>query len=599
MSEILSDLRTEFRTAILLRKKGLALALLKQLTSLDPDDQDSHSNLNELVKGVTREVERVTQQFTSPVGESTDRSALIDALDEKVPYWRSFSEEIPQLAALTVAVQSTGGLERELRSLLNQAECEDAVAKWLEEGGPMNLEGTLSILMKHLEAAQSCEESVHFKDWTKALADIESLDVNRLSDEIAGVTKWTAASRWRLKARRLIVTAKSMGGKKAKTEGPALASQLAELREELRTRPELSGKTSIDGQLVEASSVLTSLIDGPTPRVWLFPLAFIGMVAAITILLLTQTQNNPQDSDRIPQEQPNTTGSSAKIDGRNDPPPPKALPPVADADAYDPKPASDDVTISLPNDWKMVFRKVYLPSPTTKPGVLDFETAGKSATVWAPFSDSEGRYYLLAKYETTRGQYAQFMTLSAAAEASTALPITNITVEDIERFCEEMSKWLGNQSTFTLKSISGRPGRVRLPTMAEWQYAACGGIQTFGTPLFKERWPWGGPVTPREWHSGPASSSGKLRKVGVLAPHPLGMFDMLGNARELAATAGQYWMVGCDYGTADTEFSVFSNELIPRLMPNSNRAFQQPEVGFRLVLSADADAFQQGPTTDQ
>jgi formylglycine-generating enzyme required for sulfatase activity len=185
------------------------------------------------------------------------------------------------------------------------------------------------------------------------------------------------------------------------------------------------------------------------------------------------------------------------------------------------------------------------------------------------------------------------------AENNPALPITDVTVEEIERFCEKMSKWLGDQSSFTLKSVSGRPGRVGLPTLSEWQFAACGGVQTFGTPLFNERWPWGGPVTPREWHSGPASSSGELRKIGVLEPHPLGLFDVLGNARELAANDGQHWMVGCDYATADTEFTVFSNEQIPRLMPNSNRAFQQPEVGFRLVLSADADAFQQGQTEDK
>jgi hypothetical protein len=89
-----------------------------------------------------------------------------------------------------------------------------------------------------------------------------------------------------------------------------------------------------------------------------------------------------------------------------------------------------------------------------------------------------------------------------------------------------------------------------------------------------------------------------LRPVGILEAHPLGLFDVLGNARELAADNGQYWMVGCDYVTADSEFSAFSNEVVPRLKPEFNRPFQQPEVGFRLLLSADANAFEKGSSGD-
>jgi hypothetical protein len=598
MSDLLSNLRTEFRTAILLRNKGLALSLLKQLNSLDPGDEDSQSNLDELVKGVTRDVERVMQQFASPTGGSEDRAALIDALDEKVPYWKSFVEEIPGLAALTETVPSIEGLESQLKDLLKQGACDAAVKKWLGEGGPMNLEGSLTILLKHLEAAQSCEEAVQLQGWKKALEEIEGLDPKNLSDEIPEVKKWVAASSWRLKARGLIAQASALKGKAAKLEVEALAAQIAVMQEELRARPALSGGTSIDRKLAEASIVLAQQAGAPATHGWLFPLAFVGVIAAFAVALaMRDTDQLPESGTKGPPRGPETPESppTGAVTVTN-PAPVKPWRPAADKAAFDPKPSDDDVSIPMPNGWQMVFRKIYLPEPTVKPGLFQFEARGSSGTVWAPFSDKGGRYYLIAKHETSRGQYAQFMGLEA--DVAVSLPVTDVTVEDMEKFCELMSTWLGRQPGFSLKSVSGRPGRVRLPTLIEWQFAACGGVQTYGTPLFEERWPWGGPVTPREWHSGPASSSGELRPVGILEAHPLGLFDVLGNARELAADNGQYWMVGCDYVTADSEFSAFSNEVVPRLKPEFNRPFQQPEVGFRLLLSADANAFEKGSSGD-
>lgn len=92
------------------------------------------------------------------------------------------------------------------------------------------------------------------------------------------------------------------------------------------------------------------------------------------------------------------------------------------------------------------------------------------------------------------------------------LPIVNVSWNDAMEYC----KWLSE--------YSGR--KYRLPTEAEWEFAARGGNKS-------KNYIYSGSNNPFDvaWFDESTSESG-LRKVGTLKPNELGIYDMSGNASE-------------------------------------------------------------------
>jgi formylglycine-generating enzyme len=103
-------------------------------------------------------------------------------------------------------------------------------------------------------------------------------------------------------------------------------------------------------------------------------------------------------------------------------------------------------------------------------------------------------------------------------------PVVLISCEDALAYC----RWLSR--------VVGRP--VRLPTEAEWERAARGGVET-------QKFPWGDEIGPEHANflADPASKrNGGTRQVGTFPPNDYGLFDMSGNVWEWVAD----WY-GADY----------------------------------------------------
>lgn len=117
------------------------------------------------------------------------------------------------------------------------------------------------------------------------------------------------------------------------------------------------------------------------------------------------------------------------------------------------------------------------------------------------------------------------------------LPIVGISWSNAVAYCKWLSKQTGQH--------------YRLPTEAEWEYAAKGGINSKG---FK--YAGSDSINEVAWNEGNAAS--KVHRIGKLKPNELGIYDMSGNVWEWcednwhdnyknAPTDGSAWLHNEDY----------------------------------------------------
>ena len=164
----------------------------------------------------------------------------------------------------------------------------------------------------------------------------------------------------------------------------------------------------------------------------------------------------------------------------------------------------------------------------------------------------------------SNGSYLQDWSMSNYPTGEEDRPVAYITWYSADAYC----KWRGG----------------RLPTEAEWEFAASGGLD-------RPEYPWGNlPPTPT---SGNWSETGKKKTtdVGEFDPNGYGLYDMAGNVWEYtsdrwpdaspnAANSGaRYVIKGGSYGAAAVNLRVRYRDSHPALGSG-------PHVGFRCAKDA-------------
>jgi hypothetical protein len=269
----------------------------------------------------------------------------------------------------------------------------------------------------------------------------------------------------------------------------------------------------------------------------------------------------------------------------------------------------DDVVLPMPCGGAMAFRRVNVPSADAlddrrvqlgnPEARFAYAENTRSDYVGGGFADPKAknqRYYLIGKYEVTQLQYDALASATCpAAKDDGRLPKTGVTWPEAVHYSGRYADWLVRNAQARLPGEDGVPGFVRLPTEAEWEFAARGGIAVPEAVFEQPAYPM--PEGPQRhvWHAGTDSSNNELNAVGLLKPNPLGLHDMLGNAGEyvldafrlnkhsrLHGQAGGYTVKGGDFRTALGDIrSAARVEVVP---VDKNGERRDKATGFRLVV---------------
>jgi formylglycine-generating enzyme required for sulfatase activity len=142
--------------------------------------------------------------------------------------------------------------------------------------------------------------------------------------------------------------------------------------------------------------------------------------------------------------------------------------------------------------------------------------------------------FSIGKYEVTQAQWFAVMGNNPSSNQDRTLPVESVSWDDAQMFVQKLGQKTGK--------------KYRLPTEAEWEYAARAGSTT--------AYPWGNGDAELSVYAWFSANADVLNPVGRKKPNQLGLHDMLGNVWE--------WTQDCwnpSYIGAPTDGSAWTSDV--------------------------------------
>ena len=264
--------------------------------------------------------------------------------------------------------------------------------------------------------------------------------------------------------------------------------------------------------------------------------------------------------------------------GKHPKPAPKPEPKPKPKPKPDPKPAPKPrVTASYQNEVLRVgnvsYRMKYVSGGTF--------TMGATSEMESPYHNEKPTHqvtlssYYIGETELTQALWMAVMGSNPSRFEGDDLPVEKVSWNDCQTFISK------------LNALTGK--RFRLPTEAEWEFAARGGNQSRHTPYSGSS-----RINDVAWYDG--NSGNKTHPVKTKQPNELGIYDMSGNVWEWCQDRyGNYssYAQTNPTGAGSVSYRVSrggSWSYSPRYCRSSDRDYNSPEdsssrLGLRLVLS--------------
>lgn len=157
--------------------------------------------------------------------------------------------------------------------------------------------------------------------------------------------------------------------------------------------------------------------------------------------------------------------------------------------------------LAIPIDFSTITNRNYIDLPQDEPNYIDE----------MPRHGVELYSYYLGQYEVTQELWVAVMGYNPSNHIGDNYPVEQVSYNEVQEFISRLNKITG--VTF------------RLPTEAEWEYAACGGSESNGYYF-----PGGNDLMNIGWNK--INSEDMTHPVGNLIPNELGLYDMSGNVWE-------------------------------------------------------------------
>jgi len=167
------------------------------------------------------------------------------------------------------------------------------------------------------------------------------------------------------------------------------------------------------------------------------------------------------------------------------------------------------------------------------------------------------RGFFIGVYEITQAQWKAIMGTNPSHFKGDNLPVESVGKNDAQTFIIQLNKKTGRN--------------YRLPTGAEWNFAASGGTISRGFEYAGSN-----NINDVAWYE--SNSGARTRPVGTKAPNELGIFDMNGNVTE--------WISDLYYGFGQLSGGAWSYPPVHcRVNARGSSDIVHPNrMGFRIVL---------------